>query len=310
MVRLSMFLRDHAAKCLFSALLASVLTCLGGGALWIISGRLLFAYHRAASASSDSIAIRQIGQASLIYADDHHGRLPDATDLPDYARLLALHGGLDDVSYWVSGKDHAAIPSNITTVLVTGADGSRTLDPRFTKLPHLVTIVLGGLTVNNPSTTPIAWTRGLDFETGEWSKHSRYSGEGGYILFIGGNVRFYRTLRNSFGGELVSRDGSPTHRILDALPPNTRISDNTVTPAPLPTFTQRAGKVFRRIPNFVRTAIMFAWPLWMIALFFKLTFSFARTWHVPLAKVRFEPRRRWVVLVPVALLLLSVLFQV
>ncbi len=306
-----MIFLDHIAKWFFSALAAFVLTLFSGGILVTISAEFVApSHHRTAARSVDSSNLRMIGQASLIYAGDHQGRLPDAADLPDYARLLALHGGLNDATCWVASENRAAIPPDLTTVLMASPDGSRTLDPRFSKLPHLFTVVLGGLTDQHPGTTPIAWTRGLDLETGKWRKDSPYGGEGGHIVFLGGNVRFYRRLTNSSGGELVARDGRATHRILDTLPTGARISDNSGAPEASPTLIDRLGVLFRCVPDAIRTGILLAWPLWMLVLFMKLTLGFARTWGVPIAQLRIEPRSRWIVLTPAVLLLLSVVFQV
>jgi hypothetical protein len=109
---------------------------------------------------------------------------------------------------------------------------------------------------------------------------------------------------------LVSRTGTRTHRILDTLPAGTRISDNFRAPELSPPLADRLGVLFRGASDAIRAAILLAWPLWMLILFFKLTLGFARTWGVPIARLRIEPRSRWIVLTPAVLLLLSVVFQV
>ena len=48
----------------------------------------------------------------------------------------------------------------------------------------------------------------------------------------------------------------------------------------------------------------------MLALCAKLALGIVRTWGVPVARVRIELRPRWLVLTPVALIVLSVVFQV
>ncbi len=306
-----MLFLDHIAKWFFSAIAALMLTLFFGGILGTISAEFVAPPRlQTAARSIASSNLRQIAQASLIYAVDHEGRLPDATDLPDYARLLALHVGLNDASCWVASEDRSAIPPDLKTVLASTPDGSRALDPRFAQLPHLFAVVLGGLTDKHPGTTPIAWTRGLDPETGRWHKNSPYGGEGGHIVFLGGDCRFYRKLTDSAGGALISRDGRPTHRILDTLPAGARISDNAAAPTTSPSWTDRIRESAARTANGVRTSILLAWPLWMLVLFVKLTLGFARTWGVPVARLRIEPRSRWIVLTPAVLLLLSVVFQV
>jgi hypothetical protein len=70
---------------------------------------------------------------------------------------------------------------------------------------------------------PIAWTRGLQPD-GTWSKDSPHEGEGGYIVFLGGNVSgFTKSLTDS---PLQRYDGNgTTTNILEALPPGTRVGE-------------------------------------------------------------------------------------
>jgi len=306
-----MIFLDHILKWFFSALTALMLTLFGGGILFTISAEFVAPPRiQTAARSVDSSNLRMIGQASLIYAADHQGRLPDAADVTDYARQLAIHGGLNDPFCWVASGRYTSIPSDLKTIVASAPDGSRVLDPRFAQLPHLFAVVLGGLTDKHPATTPIAWTRGLDLETGEWRKDSPYGGEGGYIVFLGGECRFYRKLANSSGGELTSRDGRPTHRLLEALPPGARVSDDAPRPVSVPTWTERAGALGSRIADGIRTAVLFAWPIWMMVLFLKLTLGLARTWGVPIHELKIEPRARWLLVAPAVLLALSFVFRV
>lgn len=199
-------------------------------------------------------------------------------------------------------------------MLPAPADGPRALDPRFAELPHLFTVVIGGLKATDPATTPIAWTRGLDLETGVWSKASPYGGKGGHIVFLAGNVAFYRTLRNSAGGELVSRDGRPTHRIRDALPVGARISlDPTTliaTDKPSQPWSERIPRWLKNTADGIRVCIMLAWPVWIVLVWLRLTVWFARSMGVSIAKARlFDHGGLAIKLTPVVLIILSVIFQ-
>lgn len=175
----------------------------------------------------DAANLRQIAQASLIYAQDHHDRLPEANDIWDYARILAETTGLHDGQMWQSRIDPASAETsqeNIEVLLPAKTGQPRELNPAFRKIKPVFAVPVGRkLSVNHPATTPIAWTRGLQPD-GTWSKHSPYGTDGGYIAFLGGNVAFYRNLSDD-GGQLINRDGTKTANILDALPRDCRISE-------------------------------------------------------------------------------------
>lgn len=181
--------------------------------------------------SVDASNLRQIGQASLIYAMDHNDNLPITADVWDYARLLADDAGLNDPKMWLSMNDPAsdaddAIPS---TIVSPDTARPRPLAPAFRELKPSVAVALAKLNSRMPATTPIAWTRGLQPD-GTWSAHSPYGTSGGYLMFLGGNVAFFKNL-TSGGGELVRYDGKgQTANVLEALPPGSRIGEYTPTP--------------------------------------------------------------------------------
>lgn len=186
-----------------------------------------------ASRTAGGSNLRQIGQASLIYAQSHQDRLPEATDIWDYARLLATDAGLDDARLWQAPIDPAnkETGSERSLVLLPAKSGKPSqLNPDFRKIKPSVAVAIGRLRADSPSTTPIAWTRGLQPD-GTWAPHSPYGTAGGHIVFIGGNVAFYKNLKGENGlGELINRDGAPTFNILDALPRGTRIAEYIPTP--------------------------------------------------------------------------------
>lgn len=282
-----------------SALLSFLLTIILGIILSGIS-EALFQYGRS-GIPYDGSNIRQIGQASLIFASDNQDQLPNATDLPDYARQLAIGGGLNDATCWVKRGTKVLGEGTIVIGHYGNNSSKRPLNPEFTKLPHLFAVPLNGITISMPPTTPIAWTRGLDLETGKWQPDSPYNGEGGHVAFLGGNVSFYRDL-SANGGELRRfSDGKPTASIREALPPGVRISE--------PTWGSNSNRFLARIPEFVRTSIMLLWPAWMLALFPTLTLLLHRSATPTPFKV---PRSLKIGLLatPVVLLTLSIIFRV
>jgi hypothetical protein len=272
-----------------------------------------FDYGRGTSPRAiDSSHLRQIGQASLIFASDNHDQFPVATDLSDYARQLAIGGGLNDATIWVQAG--TSIPTRVGTVLLESNVplSKRPVDPAFAKVPHLFTVPLNGITSNLPPTTPIGWTRGLDLETGHWRTDSPYGGHGGHIVFLNGNVQFYRNL-DTDGGELRRfSDGKPTASLREALPSYTRVSEPPQPPLPRDLFG-RIGlwtkSILPQLPELVRSAIIPVCVGWMLVLFPTLTLLL----HRPSTPKTFKvPRVLKVGLIatPLTLLILSAFFQV
>jgi prepilin-type N-terminal cleavage/methylation domain-containing protein len=177
----------------------------------------------------DASNIRQVGQASLIYANDNREALPprnlnNTTGLPEgaatgnttdgigYAAALALGGGLNDASIWVSASD-AQVPSNTASTILNATGTPRTVTTQFAALPALSFRAIAGLTTSRPSTTPIAFTRGLE-NNGKWANNataSVYRQDGGHIVFLGGNVQFFKDLgTDATNGRLIGTDGNRT----------------------------------------------------------------------------------------------------
>jgi hypothetical protein len=192
---------------------------------------------------ADASNLRQIAQASLIYAQDHQDRLPEAIDIWDYARALAETSGLNDGRMWQSRIDPAyaeIYPKKIEVLLPAKTGQPSELNPAFREIKPAFAVPVGRrLSVNHPATTPVAWTRGLQPD-GTWAKHSPYGTEGGHIVFLGGNVAFFRNLSDE-GGQLISHDGNKTANIFDALPVGCRISEYIPTPAEQTTWAAQAS---------------------------------------------------------------------
>lgn len=172
---------------------------------------------RGAAASN----LRQIAQASLIYAADHRDRLPKTTDLHAYMVALAQAGILNDPALWVYRLD-LLLTTDVAAATVLNPDGTG-INDALKDVPIACTVVISGLSVNAEAHTPIAWTRGLQAD-GTWSKDSPHEGEGGYIVFLGGNITpFIKSLKDH---PLRRHDGNgTTTNILEALPPGSRIGE-------------------------------------------------------------------------------------
>jgi prepilin-type N-terminal cleavage/methylation domain-containing protein len=182
--------------------------------------------------SVDGSNLRQIGQAALIYANDNRERLPfndsasinspkpAITDVYGYALELARGGGLNDATLWFSAAD-TQVAAKTPSVVRTSANA---VDTNFEDSVVSFDVVTG-LKLSDPSTTPVAWTRGLQ-TNGTYNNDttSVYRNEGGHVVFLGGNVGFARDRRND--NRFVN--GFLTSNVLKAIPQSTTSNPVTV----------------------------------------------------------------------------------
>lgn len=223
-------------------------------------GRVSDAARRTADASN----LHQIGRSILIYAEEHEDELPVATDTWDYARILADEAGLDVPQMWISKSDPAAdsIDTFPQSILAPGSSKPRALNQAFRELKPSIAVALGKLHSLLPSTTPVAWTRGLRSD-GTWNDYSPYGGTGGWIFFLGGNVGYYKNLTDA-DTRLVRFDGKgPTSNILEALPPGTRIGEYTPSPAEQREWAKAAAWTQKTGFLSAYTPLIFLLSLWL-----------------------------------------------
>ena len=191
--------------------------------------------QQTAKRTADSSNLRQIGSASLIYAQLNKDQLPSnslaptgpnygqnlstggtAATVENVAGALAVNGGLESGAMWVSKADDTtsleAQNVAVGNILLATKQG---LTPEF-QAANLAYGYVVGLNTNYSATTPIAYTRGIaNVTAGIWSEaNGTYKADGGHIVFIGGNVAFYKNLGASEAtGELIESDGTPTNDI-------------------------------------------------------------------------------------------------
>ena len=193
-----------------------------------------------AQRASDLANIRSIGQAALVYAQEHNGNLP-ATNLPaaagttgfvptgtaatttlySYAAALALSGGLNNGAVWVSPADLTGT-QGLGNVLGNGQPRDFAADTPAFNGAILSFQAFSGLRTSMGANTPVVWTRGLAAATGTWDnnrQNSVYGSDGGHVFFLGGHVQFFDNLgADDANGRLVASGGTRTRQLLTTAP--------------------------------------------------------------------------------------------
>jgi prepilin-type N-terminal cleavage/methylation domain-containing protein len=185
----------------------------------------------------DANNLRELGKAAMIYAADNRDALPNpvqssrAIDGSNEAYWqwfgqLARYGGFNDPALLVSKLDPAIDQTALPlTVLDPAVSSPPTLAAGLTALGTTSFNVVAGLRLNDPATTPLAFTRGLT-TAGTWSNAGSsaddpnrgvYAETGGHIVFLGGNVEFYPSIENA----LISNTGRATSNLRQAVPHRT-----------------------------------------------------------------------------------------
>jgi len=184
------------------------------------------AAKKAAQKANDLSNIRSLGQAALIYSSDNNDRLPDPKSTSNtiagtnkymqWFGLLAKAGNLSDPSVCYSKLD-ANFPADAVTAIVDPTDTTKnTMSGTFVATVPSYEVV-GGLKASDPSSTPIAFTRGLKV-TGQWDTDLGAYGTdgGGMIVFVGGNVTQYKSIGTP--SKLIQTNGNTTVNAGQAVP--------------------------------------------------------------------------------------------
>lgn len=193
-----------------------------------------------AQRASDLANIRSIGQAALVYAQEHSGNLP-GTNLPatagatgfvpvgnnatttlySYAAALALSGGLNNGAVWVSPSDLTGT-QGLSNILDNAQPSDFAAGTPAFNGATLSFQAFSGLRTSMGANTPVVWTRGLTAATGTWDanrQNSVYGGDGGHVFFLGGHVQFFDNLgADDANGRLVAANGARTRQLLAAAP--------------------------------------------------------------------------------------------
>ncbi len=197
-------------------------------AILAILGAIIFPtvgqFRTLAKKSSDSSDLRNIVQASQLFAAQNGERLVDvdqvltvstegdlsadgtnpSSDVADVAAVLAFGGELNDPKTWMSANEP---PESLNGGLYTASTGASNYEPSDFSFSYVT-----GLQTSDSANTPVAFTRQSGTE-GKWGAKDPYGDDGGHVAFLGGSVSWYETLANS----LIKPDGTPASSIEEAV---------------------------------------------------------------------------------------------
>ena len=156
--------------------------------------------------------LRQIAIAYMTYSTESgRARTINAGSIYEWARILAQHADLNEPSIYIIPEDpevEARSDQPLPRVIATPrAPGEKwQLTDEFDGFPLSFSVV-NRLSTRAPSSTPLAWTRGLSSE-GLWApletaSPSPYGDRGGHIVFLDGHVGFFRSLNEDGQGQLI-----------------------------------------------------------------------------------------------------------
>jgi hypothetical protein len=141
---------------------------------------------------------------------------------------------LNDATIWVVYNDkNGTTPTGASTVYTPNGT-SKGFTTGFDTLSLAFGVVIG-LNTSDSSTTPIAFTRGLlaSGAGGTWGDLlGVYGSDGGHMVFLGGNVQYYRNLGSgTASGELISSKGEKASDITTTVK-NTRTAVKFIEETP------------------------------------------------------------------------------
>jgi len=193
--------------------------------------------RKSARRAEAAAQLRRIHAAYTVYSEGGtRVRGINASNVHEFARILAQYAELNDPNQWIVEEDplvqaEPTLPVVIATPPPSGS-GNWELNADFANFP-LSFAVANRLSVQAPSSTPLAWTRGLN-ANGTWNSLDSndpgvYGDEGGHVLFLSGEVKFFKDL-SADGGQLLNyTTKQPTGNMAEALSPGAQGLDTNGT---------------------------------------------------------------------------------
>lgn len=180
------------------------------------------AIRERAERMATSQQLRQLGLGVALYQETNRTVLR-ADNLWAWMVEMAKGTGMQSGSLYFFEKDPLfnEMGQEVPLVVATRTNSDWKLVNGVDELPAGIVVVSGLPMGVDPSSTPVVWTRGLGIE-GRWQESGPrkgiYGGDGGFIVFLDGRVRWFRDLGED-GGRLLRADGTGrTGDIRAALP--------------------------------------------------------------------------------------------
>jgi prepilin-type N-terminal cleavage/methylation domain-containing protein len=178
-------------------------------------------------------ASKNLQQIAAAYASfslkGKNNELYNCKNAAEWAELIAEHEGLNVASLFIMSDDYLVESTNRSIPKTIGImkDWKWHPNPEFKNFPMSV-VVISGISSRAPApTTPIAYTRGLDNESGKWrgatgNNGGVYGESGGFIVFLDGHVEFFNNLTDDCNMLVNFTTGEKTSKISEAVPPGAR----------------------------------------------------------------------------------------
>jgi prepilin-type processing-associated H-X9-DG protein len=131
----------------------------------------------------------------------------------DFVLSFARLTHQNDAALWFIKSDPQLAGREIPKNIILGDLTNGSANPAFMQLPLSYEILANIPHASVPTTTPIAWTRGLQSD-GTWLPDSPWQGEGGHIAYLDGHVEWIEKFSSVKYGTNI-----PTTNIREALPP-------------------------------------------------------------------------------------------
>ncbi len=181
----------------------------------------------------DANNLRELAKAATIYATENRDALPNPDQTGraitggqkyhQWFGQLAKYTGFNDPALLVSKNDGAVDATQLPPTIMDPSDAAgQALQTEFAALAATTFNVVGGLRLNDPATTPLAFSRGLKTD-GTWNATGTqaddvaigpYKDSGGHVVFLGGNVQFFSNLNQA----LIANTGQTTSDLRQAVP--------------------------------------------------------------------------------------------